>query len=155
MGRSFDELLEETRIARKNRVPPKWWEERYWAVARWFKEIILEGGWKRALRFWWQRQTRGFDDSETWGLDYTCCRWLLPRFKRYRELSEGFCHPCGTTADEWHNILDDIEYFLNVDAEYIEDDFDLDKGETIHIVDWDRFTKGEKLFGEYFRSLWW
>ena len=42
------------------------------------------------VRFFWQRLTRGFDDSETWDMDSTFYKWFLPRLKRYKELSIGY-----------------------------------------------------------------
>ena len=43
---------------------------------------------KRSLRFWWQRGTRGWDDSETWGLDGTLARFILPRLQRFKEVTK-------------------------------------------------------------------
>ena len=60
---------------------------------------------RRKIKFFWQRLTRGFDDSETWSLDYTFFNWLLPRLKRFREVS--CAHPCDMTYEEWIKELDD------------------------------------------------
>ena len=65
------------------------------------KSINLD---KRALLFWWQRRTRGWDDSETWSLDYELVKWLLPRLKRFRELEIG--HPVVKDDNEWERDLD-------------------------------------------------
>jgi hypothetical protein len=40
----------------------------------------------RVVDFWWQRMTRGWDDSETWSLDHTFQEWIVPRLERYSEL---------------------------------------------------------------------
>ena len=46
-------------------------------------------------RFWrhlYQRIIRGFDDGETWSLDYNIIKFTLPRLKRFREIVDGgFC----------------------------------------------------------------
>jgi hypothetical protein len=42
---------------------------------------------KRTLKFFWQRRTRGFDDSETWNLDHRIAEFILPRLKLFREMS--------------------------------------------------------------------
>lgn len=41
---------------------------------------------RREAKFKKQRQKRGFDDSETWSLDYTIACFLIPRLKRFIEL---------------------------------------------------------------------
>lgn len=62
---------------------------------------------KRSIRFFFQRLFRGWDDSETWSLDYQFYKWLLPRLKRFRELT--FAYP-GTdeypTLESWQKELD-------------------------------------------------
>ena len=40
---------------------------------------------KRTLRFFWQRRTRGFDDSVTYNLDHRISEFVLPRIKLFRE----------------------------------------------------------------------
>jgi hypothetical protein len=44
----------------------------------------------RALTFWWQRRTRGFDDSELWSLDYTMCKFMAPRLRALQEMVNGY-----------------------------------------------------------------
>ena len=39
---------------------------------------------KRSIRFWWQRRTRGWDNSETWAIDYSFYKWITPRLKEFR-----------------------------------------------------------------------
>lgn len=96
---------------------------------------------KRFFKFFWQRRTRGWDDSETWNLDYTIAKFALPRLKRFKELNCGY--PGDLTEEKWDLILDDMIYALDF---YQDDDFctSLD----------DRAKKGLKYFGEYFESLW-
>ena len=60
---------------------------------------------RRKVKFFWQRLTRGFDDSETWSLDYNFFTWLLPRLKRFREVT--CCYPCSLNSlAEWQAELD-------------------------------------------------
>ena len=52
----------------------------------------MDNNWYRFYRpywFFWQRITRGFNDSETWNLDYTIAKLVLPRLKRFKELTNG------------------------------------------------------------------
>jgi len=54
----------------------------------WYNGFLLlfrRGTWVRLL----QRLTRGWDDSDTWSLDVSVAKFLLPRLKRYRELRQG------------------------------------------------------------------
>ena len=43
----------------------------------------------RQLRFYHQRNWRGFDGSELWNLDMTIVRYLIPRLKRFAKNVEG------------------------------------------------------------------
>lgn len=45
---------------------------------------------KRKIKFFFQRVIRGWDDSETWSLDYEFYKWLLPRLKRFEELTIAY-----------------------------------------------------------------
>ena len=45
---------------------------------------------KRWWKYWYQRRTKGFDNSETWNLNDECAAWLLPRLKRFKELNKLF-----------------------------------------------------------------
>lgn len=42
---------------------------------------------KRKIKFLFQRLFRGFDDSDTWDLQDTFYRWLLPRLRRFRDVT--------------------------------------------------------------------
>ena len=54
----------------------------------WFERLI------RACRglvvYWWQRRTRGFDDSELWSLDYTIMRFAIPRLHALERMVHGY-----------------------------------------------------------------
>ena len=68
--------------------------------AEWFKLR----SWKRKIKFFFQRRIRGFDDSEIWDLDYSFMKWLLPRLKRFQEVSDG-TYPGNLTNAEWQKQL--------------------------------------------------
>src|SRR5271154_326089 len=61
---------------------------------------------KRSIRFWWQRRIRGWDDSQTWSLDHSLAKLILPRLKRFQELSIG--RPSDMTEKKWNDILDEM-----------------------------------------------
>lgn len=96
----------------------------------------------RSAKFFYQRRTRGFDDSETWSFDSTAAEWILPRLKRLREL--------GLTTDEsWYTDIDEMifafEYACGDDKfGALEDD-----------EDYIRAQKGLEIFARRFFHLWW
>jgi hypothetical protein len=117
------------------------------SLADWFDGVVID--WFRAIprrcRFWWQRRTRGWDDSETWSLDATCAEWLLPRLKRLREIQVGMFE----VEPDVYRELDEVEWFLELHA----------KGDT-----WDllsnpemqkRYDAAAPLLGKHFGRLWW
>lgn len=100
---------------------------------------------KRKLKLFWQRITRGWDDSDTWALDATIALFALPRLKRFRQLTIGY--PVGLTEGEWKRILNEIEWFLEKSSDGAIQLKDQEERE--------RYKKAKLLWGEYFNSLWW
>lgn len=80
----------------------------------------------RKIKFLWQRITRGFDDSETWNLDFSFYHWLYPRLKRFIELNCAYPgnkqFPTFKSWDkELKKRLSQLEKILN------EDNFDFNE----------------------------
>lgn len=95
---------------------------------------------KRTELFKQQRLERGFDDTETWNLDLTISRFILPRLKVFKEKTIGY--PPELTFEEWQDIIQKmIDYF---EAKSNEDNF-------LEDID----SEGFDLFCKYFESLWW
>jgi hypothetical protein len=106
---------------------------------RWVRDL-----WWRA-KWWFQRRLRGWDDRDTWSLDVAIARFTLPRLKAMRDGVIGFpAHLADMGA--WQRILDDIIYAMEVCA----DDERWYEAETDHR----RVSRGLRLFGRHFRSLW-
>jgi len=102
----------------------------------------------RDFRHWWQRRTRGWDDSDTWGLDGTIAEFVLPRLRRFKELNNGFPGH-DLTWESWNAALDDMIYAMDIcDQEKTSSQDD-------DTVDWERVQRGLELFGKHFRDLWW
>jgi len=99
----------------------------------------------RRAKFWLQRQTRGWDDSETWSLDTTIARFVYPRIKRFRELKAGY--PMGLTPERWDDILGKIEQAFGI--------MSIKQGWEMTINESKAVDLGLRLFGKYFRDLWW
>jgi len=105
---------------------------------------ILVARLKQSVRHWWQRRTRGWDDSETWSLDETIAKFAVPRLKRFKELKK--CYPGNLSGEqEWDAILDEIILALEACI-----DWEIDTSEQ-----WNKVDDGLHLFGKHFRSLWW
>ena len=121
----------------------------------------------RKIEFWWQRKTRGFDDSETWDLDYSFVRWLLPRLKRFSEVVGGY--PATDeypTFESWKTELKHRVEQLELIVKYIFDDFEFPD------VSWSKLDNPNKSlvcsdafdkcyedfmiwFNKWHRHLWW
>jgi len=98
---------------------------------------------KRDAKFLWQRVTRGWDDSVTWSLDTEIARFVLPRLKRFREITK--CYPPDLTPEEWNGILDEMIWAFDIAAHMR----DLDPRDS------KRYARAKKLFAKYFDHLWW
>jgi hypothetical protein len=135
-----------------------------------FKEDVMELPYKpnwvwslvRPVKLWWQRRTRGWDDSELWSLDYTILKLVYPRLKAFREgkLNGTPLHPTDVypegheeaglpkalTEEEWDSILGEIlvGFKMVIDA----DCYPL-MGEQ-HV----RLERSMDLFREWFFALW-
>lgn len=105
---------------------------------------------KRRPRWILQRLIRGFSDRQTWCLDYNIAKFVLPRLKRFREVHAGY--PSDLTEEKWIEYLDDMIYAMTVSI--LEGKYGICADDHMDI-DWDRVERGHKLFGEYFRRLWW
>jgi len=104
---------------------------------------------RRYARYVKQLETNGFCDAETWSLDSTICRFILPRLKRFKEINTGY--PSDLEPEEWNLILDKIIFafefeLLKYEWDQNKDDF-ADK--------YAKYKEGMKLFAERFEDLWW
>lgn len=82
----------------------------YSVVPSWFyrlwHSIFNFSSHKYAIKRFFQRLFRGWDDSDTWSLDSTFFRWLAPRLQRFQELN--MCYPGDKrypTFEAWDNEL--------------------------------------------------
>jgi hypothetical protein len=134
----------------------------------------------RRIKFLYQRITRGWDDSQTWNLDYEIAKFIVPRLKRFKEITIGV--PCNLPSfnidqrsedadkkaeKEWDDILDKMikgfEWLLK------EDDWVFDSYSDPSLTDKAKYeeykkrqrlvqkevTEGLNLFKIYYRNLWW
>lgn len=94
---------------------------------------------KRSIRHWWQRRTRGFDDSVTWSLDHTFHEWILPRLKRYDEIASDVI----VITPEFREAIDDMIEGFSQEA------WDYDEIAQV------KMQKAYKQFSEWHGALWW
>jgi hypothetical protein len=101
---------------------------------------------ERQRRFFWQRLTRGWDDSDTWSLDRPLAKLIAPRLRRFSELRGG--HPHGMTEEEWHaTIMKMVEAF-----EWYASDDRYGPNEFKNI---EKHQEGIELFAKHYAGLWW
>lgn len=98
---------------------------------------------RRTIKFFLQRLIRGWDDSETWNLDFTFAKYILPRLIEFKKLSNGIPYPYS--KEEWGIVLDKMIFSF----QYIvaERETTKENHETIQ--------EGIDLFAKNFQSLWW
>lgn len=99
---------------------------------------------KREKEFSKQRMERGFDDSETWALDYTIARFILPRIKRYDEIAEDAIIRSDKVKQQTKNVIAALELVIR-DGE----------GENLSGREEKEVEEGMRDFVEIFRELWW
>lgn len=87
-----------------------------------------------------------FDDNETWSLDQTIAKFILPRLKRYRDIN--FSPPLGLTDDEWNDILNRMIVSFGIAA----DDSRYSKMNKDELK---IFEDGFEQFHKYFKELYW
>jgi hypothetical protein len=106
---------------------------------------------ERAKKFKEQRMTRGFDDSETWSLDITIAKFLVPRLKAFKECDNGY--PARLTEKKWNKILDEMIEGFELYIKKDEWDFEPDINTRNEM--YAKVNKALKQFSKYFQDLWW
>ncbi len=101
---------------------------------------------RRWCKLKWQRVVRGWSDSDTWSLDHTIAKFVLPRLKRFKALNSVV--PCEFTEESWDAELDKMiaaMEFLAGDERWA--CFDKEKLSDVEA--------GVCSFGKHFTALWW
>lgn len=93
--------------------------------------------------YWFrQRNKYGFDERETWCLDYRIAAFLYPRFVKFKEWSGG-SRPVTLSTQEWNDMLDKIIFGLK---SYL-----LDEKEDSYL----HYQDAMKLIAEHCYQFWW
>lgn len=57
-------------------------------------------------RTWWDRRTKGFDETCTWSLDYSLTKLIAPRFRMFNEIArDSGSLPGGFLEDEYQKSI--------------------------------------------------
>ena len=96
-----------------------------------------------------QRDSQGFDDTETWHLDRTLALFLIPRLERFIQVNNGF--PTSETEESYDEKLN---FILNSFKEYYHNE-----NEEVSLeIEKERLSNAKKaavLLGELWFDLWW
>lgn len=101
--------------------------------------------WKREIRFLYHRLTRGWDDGDTFSLDYSLAQQIAPRLKRFSQLTIGI--PSELEEREWKNIVDKMVAAFEFAGS--------DERWTAASDEFKKHQEGIELFAKHFFSLWW
>lgn len=103
------------------------------------------------IKHFFQRRIRGWDDKETWYIPTALAKWIVPRLKRFKEITN--CYPPDLTEEKWDAILDEMidgfELISDEDALYAFEN----KEEADRI--WDKVQHTMDLFHQYYNHLGW
>ncbi len=98
----------------------------------------------RAEEYKKQRVERGFDDSETWSLDCTIAKFIIPRLERYIELSDKIILRSEEQKRNIRSILTAMELTIRNDGLR---DFTKEEEEQVQ--------EGLQSLADNWFSLWW
>jgi hypothetical protein len=129
-----------------------------------FFDFFKYKNFKRYLKMWLQRRIRGWDDSETWSLDYSLAKLISPRLKKLKEKLNNFkTFPNSLSTEEegnsdecfdkhfnqWIKIIDKMilafDIIIKNDTYYWNNQGKLDS----------RIEEGLDLFRKHYFDLWW
>lgn len=98
---------------------------------------------KRRIKHSYQKIRYGFSNRELWSLDSSISAFILPRLKRFREITCGY-PPDFNSLDEWKSALDK----MIVAFELAHEPWNIEKEYQ------DKVSEGLDLFRKYYFSLW-
>lgn len=103
---------------------------------------------KRSIRFLYQRLTRGWDDGDTFSLDYSLAKEILPRLKRFKEITVGDYNTASPEHQQWYDDLDKMiasfEWYGS-ETRWADNEFEMKE----------KHQEGLDLFAKHYCGLWW
>lgn len=131
----------------------------------------------RQRKKWLKQRGLYVNPKETWSLDITFAKYIIPRLKKFKELNNGYP---GTeevnTPEKWDEALDKMiqafEYVIDLDEYWLDDPrYDYtdimfgDNKEFYEKIKENKITEdirrlaaineGLQLFAKYYMNLWW
>lgn len=97
---------------------------------------------KRWSEYEEQRLTRGFDDSETWSLDFTIAKFIVPRLERYIEIYKDTLVDHDGFLDKAERALKAFKLIATDKCVYEPDEYK-------------EITEALHGFADIFVGLWW
>jgi hypothetical protein len=134
--------------------------------------VIIREAWTE-IKLAWQRAVRGWDERQTWNIDYEYSKILGELILRFKEVNNGVPNSIleQTTEDYfpfkdqtpeefqascelWDNVLEEMAegflYYHNHEFDY---DYD-DVTEYEKLLN-EKINRSLELFSKHFRDLWW
>lgn len=131
----------------------------------------------RQRKKWLKKQDLYVNPKETWSLDITFAKYIIPRLKKFKKLNNGYPGDEEMdTPEKWDDALDKMiqafEYVINLDNYWLDDPrYDYtdvafgDDKELYERIMKNKIAKdirrvaaineGLQLFAKYYMSLWW
>lgn len=103
----------------------------------------------REIKFWWQRRSRGWDDSETWSLAEPIARFIAPRLRRFKDIS--YIPPYSISVDQWTKDLDLMIFTFETIAADEDGSREWQNNPVVSM----KVKYGLKLFAKRYLDLWW
>lgn len=128
-------------------------DEYKWVLDR---PMYVEKNDERYSRYCDQLKKVGFSDTETWSLDSVVSSFILPRLKRFRDITNGY--PGGveevSTPEKWKEVLDKMIFAFEWNL-MCEEEVNYNLSDEEKDANWKKYSEGLDLFAKYFRALWW
>ena len=118
-------------------------EKKFLGFLSWFTRFKF----KRGLKHFGQRLSRGWDDSDTWNLERVIAAFIIPRLEKFREVT--IAHPIDLTPEQWDEVLGKMIFSFRYTLTRFDEGW-VDEPE-MH----EKYKEGMRLFAEYFDGLWW
>lgn len=117
----------------------------------------------KSIKWKLQKIFRGYSDIEMWNLDDTISKWIVPKLKTFKSITQGY--PASLdTFEEWQDMLDEMIFGFEWPANetewytknvfYLTGDAKEEKRKEFEAMN-DRAKKGRMLFAAHFNGLWW
>lgn len=129
----------------------------YWTVWRFFRwnDLAHPWRWHKYVKWFFQRATRGYADTDLWNLDGYLAGWLPKALRQFARDMNGWPSYGFNTHEEWAMAVETMA--KGFEAHHRNANNDYPAGSDLVVLmrqDEETFKKGAALFIEYFGALW-